>query len=72
MWTLGTRVDPQRPACRCLVGLAGILNPRTPTAITIIDVADWQHWKLWGWTLIGIDVDEEPALELWLANHKDE
>ena len=71
MWTFGTKVDPTRPACRCLVALPGVINPQLPQCLTIIDLADWGHWQLWGWCLVGIDPIEEPAVIEWVRLHPD-
>ncbi len=73
MWSFGTQVEPKRPKCQCLLGLPGKLTPWLPTAFVIIDLAEWPHWiESGGWVLVGIDVQDEPAWDLWMAQHRPE
>ncbi len=71
MWSLGSKIDA-RPPCRCFVALPGIFNPQIPQFVTVIDLAQWPHWYLWGYVLVGIDPEQEPALIAWQTTHPDD
>jgi hypothetical protein len=72
MHIFGTAVDPRRPKCRCLVAKPGAsTSDWLPKEITMIDLEDWPQWFVSGFILFAIDPIEEPALEIWIANHQE-
>jgi hypothetical protein len=71
MWAFGTAVQPKRPPCRCLIALPGIICPQTPQFFLIIDRSEWPHWKLWGYSFVAVDLEDESAWDLWTAQYPD-
>lgn len=50
---------PERPTVQALVALTGVIRTDEPITTALIDLDAWPRWRFFGYTLIGIDPEDE-------------